>query len=222
MILNIFSIFDPSTSSVISLNWLSIFFLLLFFPNQYWLLPSHIRYTWHLFLKFIFKEYKTLINYSYSNLIIFLRIFFTIFFNNFIGLFPYIFTRTSHIRFCLSISISIWLRIIFYWIFNYLNEIFSHLTPQRTPFLLIPFIVIIESIRLFIRPLTLAIRLIANIVAGHILLSLLGNSIIHLLSLRSIFIIIFIQILLYILEIAVSLIQAYVFSILSVLYSREI
>jgi len=84
-----------------------------------------------------------------------------------------------------------------------------------------PFIVIIESIRLFIRPITLAIRLTANIIAGHLLISLIGSSG---QSLRIIIlsIILSIQILLVILEIAVAFIQSYVFTILRTLYRREI
>lgn len=98
---------------------------------------------------------------------------------------------------------------------------FAHLVPQSTPGLLIPFMVIIESIRNVIRPITLSVRLIANIVAGHLLITLLGNqtalaSNIILVSL------IITQILLLTLETAVSIIQSYVFAVLSTLYSREI
>lgn len=221
MIINIFSIFDPTTSLNFSLNWLRIIILFLLLPYQYWLLPSRSRFIWFNLIIYIFKEFKILINYSYSNIIIFIRLLILIFFNNFLGLFPYIFTASRHMRFSISLSIAFWLGIIIYRIFNYLNDLFSHLTPQGTPFALIPFIVLIESIRLIIRPFTLAIRLTANIIAGHLLLSLLGSSgqstpIIYL------SLIIFSQILLFILEISVSLIQAYVFSILSTLYSREI
>ncbi|KYN50654.1 ATP synthase subunit a, partial [Trachymyrmex septentrionalis] len=113
------------------------------------------------------------------------------------------------------------LRIIIFRFTNYLNNLLTHLTPSGTPFALIPFIVIIESIRLLIRPLTLSIRLTANIIAGHLLLTLLGSSRIRLTS-STILIIIIIQIILYILEISVSIIQAYVFSILTLLYRREI
>lgn len=221
MIINIFSIFDPSTSLNLSLNWCRIFILFILLPYQYWFLPSRLRFIWYSLSTYIFKEFKILINYSYSNIIIFIRLLILIFFNNFLGLFPYIFTASSHIRFSLSLSITLWVRIITYRIFNYLNDLFSHLTPQGTPFALIPFIVLIESIRLIIRPFTLAIRLRANIIAGHLLLSLLGSSgqstPIIFLSL-----ILFSQIILFILEISVSLIQAYVFSILSTLYRREI
>lgn len=222
MITNLFSIFDPSTSINYSLNWIRIILIIILFPFQYWLIPSRYIIFWNLIIKFIYKEFKILISYSYSNIIILIALFLIILFNNFIGLFPYIFTASRHIRFCLSLSLSIWLSIIIYRLFKFFNDLISHLTPQGTPFILIPFIVIIESISLLIRPLTLAIRLTANIIAGHLLLCLLGstgNSIN-----RSLIIILIIatQLLLYVLEISVSIIQAYVFSILTTLYRREI
>jgi len=97
----------------------------------------------------------------------------------------------------------------------------AHLVPQGTPGALMPFIVLIETIRNTIRPLTLAVRLIANIVAGHLLITLLGNqtekaSGIILLGL------LITQIILLTLESAVAIIQSYVFAVLSTLYAREI
>lgn len=221
MIINLFSIFDPSSSITLSTNWIRIIILLIILPFQYWFNPSRIIFIWYLFTNFIFNEFKILINYSFSNIIIFVRLLIFIFFNNFIGLFPYIFTASRHIRFCFSLSLRIWIRLILFRIFNYLNILLTHLTPIGTPFILIPFIVIIESIRLIIRPLTLSIRLTANIIAGHLLLTLLGSSGINISNPAIFLTLIFTQILLYSLEIAVSLIQAYVFSILSTLYRRE-
>lgn len=221
MIINIFSIFDPSTSIISSLNWLRIILVLIIFPIQLWLIPSRFSIIWISITNYIFNEFKILIRYSYSNLIIFIRLIIIIFFNNFLGLFPYIFTASRHIRFCFSLSLSIWLGMILYSIINYLNNLLTHLTPLGTPILLIPFIVIIELIRLIIRPITLSIRLTANIVAGHLLLSLLGSSGQLISRIFLINIILFSQVLLFILEIAVSIIQAYVFSILSTLYRRD-
>lgn len=145
---NLFSIFDPSTSFLLSLNWFRITIILVILPYQYWLIPSRLSYAWLSLINYIFTEFKILINYSFSNLIIFIRLLLFIFINNFLGLFPYIFTASRHIRFCLSFSLRLWIGIIRYRIFNYLNDLFTHLTPQGIPALLIPFIVIIESIRL--------------------------------------------------------------------------
>lgn len=93
--------------------------------------------------------------------------------------------------------------------------------PIGTPAILIPFIVCIETIRNIIRPGTLAIRLSANIIAGHLLITLLGNTgpTIPSILLR---ILLITQIALLVLESAVTLIQSYVFTILITLYSREI
>jgi len=93
--------------------------------------------------------------------------------------------------------------------------------PQSTPGALIPFIVLIESVRNIIRPLTLAVRLMANIVAGHLLITLLGkqtaaSSNILLVSLLTT------QTILLTLESAVAIIQSYVFTVLTTLYAREI
>lgn len=220
---NIFRIFDPSSRINFSLNWIRILLIFFLFPFQFWLIPSRFIKIWNLTINSIFNEFKVLISYSYSNIIIFITLFFLILFNNFLGLFPYIFTASRHIRFRISLSLTFWLRIIFYGWFNFINDIFTHLTPIGTPKLLIPFIVLIELIRLIIRPITLSIRLTANIIAGHLLLYLLGSSAPSISKLNIIFIFLIIrQLLLIILEIRVSLIQAYVFSILTTLYRKEI
>lgn len=84
-----------------------------------------------------------------------------------------------------------------------------------------PFIVVIESISNVIRPGTLAVRLAANMIAGHLLITLLGNQT-TVAGLSIIYILLGVQVLLLILESAVAIIQAYVFAVLSTLYSSEI
>jgi len=220
MIFNIFRIFDPTTS-FFRLNWFSIIIIFFLIPFPLWIFQSRYELIFISFIKFLFNEFKILIKYSQSNLIILISLLIIILFNNLFGLFPYIFTASRHIRFCLSLSLSIWIGIIIYRIINYFNTLCSHLTPQGTPPILIPFIVIIESISLIIRPITLAIRLTANIIAGHLLISLIGSSG-QSLGIIILSIILIIQILLIILEIAVAFIQSYVFTILRTLYRREI
>lgn len=90
-----------------------------------------------------------------------------------------------------------------------------------TPSFLMPIIVIIETISNIIRPITLSIRLAANIVAGHLLLTLLGSQGPDLNTLNLLLLIISI-ILLLLLEVAVACIQSYVFTILSSLYLNEL
>lgn len=221
MIINLFRVFDPTTRNTISLNWISSTIFLILMPIPYWYRPSRYQILFKLTELIIFKEFKVISSYCFSNITLFTSTFIFIAINNFIGLFPYIFTASSHMTFSLSLSLSIWLGIIIYRLVNFFNDTIAHLTPMGTPPILIPFIVIIESIRMVIRPLTLSIRLTANIIAGHLLLTLLGNSGEVIGQYSLLLLIILSQTALFILELAVSIIQAYVFSVLIVLYRRE-
>nr|YP_009443891.1 ATP synthase F0 subunit 6 [Lachesilla anna]ATU07112.1 ATP synthase F0 subunit 6 [Lachesilla anna] len=221
---NLFSIFDPSTNIMnLSLNWLSTFLIFLFFPYTFWIVPSRLNLIYNSILFYLHKEFKMLIGTSKINLgnsLIFISLFSLILFNNILGLFPYIFTSSSHMAFSLSLSLPLWLSFLIYsWIFN-TNHTFSHLIPQGTPSVLMPFMVYIELISNVIRPGTLAIRLSANMIAGHLLMTLLGNTGSSL-SLLMVNLLIITQILLLLLESAVAFIQSYVFSILATLYSTE-
>lgn len=224
MITNLFSVFDPSTTIFnLSLNWIRTFIGIIIIPYSFWFLPNRINVIWNNILLVLHKEFKTLLGNNRENgcSFIFISLFSIILFNNFLGLFPYIFTRTSHLTLTLTLALPLWLRFIIYGWLNHTQHIFAHLVPQGTPNILIPFIVCIETIRNIIRPGTLAVRLTANIIAGHLLLTLIGNTG-NSLSILLINLLIFGQILLLILEFAVSIIQSYVFAVLSTLYSREV
>lgn len=224
MITNLFSVFDPSTSILnLSLNWLSTFIGLLIIPSIYWFIPSRYHIIWNNILITLHKEFKVLLgNPNQKGItLIFISLFSIIFYNNFIGLFPYIFTRTSHLTLTLILALPLWLAFIIYGWLNHTQHIFAHLVPQGTPGVLIPFIVCIETISNIIRPGTLAVRLTANIIAGHLLITLLGNTGPSLSSII-IVILLIVQILLLILESAVAIIQSYVFAVLRTLYSSEV
>lgn len=222
MIRNLFSSFDPSSYFSVTLNWISSFLFIIVALPIFWILPNKTNIIFNLLFKKLRREFKILINRDNSRkTLLFVRIFFFIVCNNALGLFPYIFTSSRHLAITLTLRLPLWVRLIIYGWFNHINHIFAHLVPQRTPNLLIPFMVLIESVRNIIRPLTLAVRLMANIVAGHLLITLLGNQT----AVASGFILIGLiltQILLLVLESAVAFIQSYVFAVLSTLYSREV
>nr|WGO57968.1 ATP synthase F0 subunit 6 [Perisphaerus sp. 1 ZQW-2023b] len=226
MMTNLFSVFDPTTNLYnLSLNWMSTFIGLMMLPWSYWLIPSRHFMQWYLIMMYLHKEFKVLINYTNimnkGSTFIFISIFSMIMFNNFMGLFPYIFTSTSHLIMTLTMALPLWLSfMIFGWI-NNSYHMFAHLVPQGTPSMLMPFMVCIETISNMIRPGTLAIRLSANMIAGHLLLTLLGNSSMNS-SMSMLTVLIFMQIMLLILESAVAIIQSYVFTVLSMLYSSEV
>nr|SPP23541.1 ATP synthase F0 subunit 6 [Parnassius smintheus] len=224
MMSNLFSIFDPTTNLFnLSLNWISTFIGLMFIPYSFWLIPNRHYILWNFITNKLHNEFKMLlgINSFNGSTFIFISLFTFILFNNFLGLFPYIFTSTSHLTISLSISLSLWISFMLYgWINNY-QHMFIHMIPQGTPTILMPFMVLIETISNIIRPGTLAVRLTANMIAGHLLLTLLSSTSSNL-SFFMLFILIFVQILLLILESAVAVIQSYVISILSTLYSSEV
>nr|WRO44940.1 ATP synthase F0 subunit 6 [Cyrebion gracilicornis] len=223
MMSNLFSSFDPSSSMGLSLNWMSTILSILILPTIYWLIPSRFSMLWNKILLTLNKEFKILLNMKSNkgSTLIFISLFTIILINNLTSLFPYVFSSTSHMTFNLSLALPMWLSfMLFGWMNNYIH-MFAHLVPQGTPPALMPFMVIIETTSNIIRPLTLAIRLTANIMAGHLLLTLLGNSGSKI-SLLILSILIISQLMLFVLESAVAMIQAYVFSILSTLYSSEV
>nr|USH57545.1 ATP synthase F0 subunit 6 [Ninguta schrenckii] len=220
---NLFSIFDPSTNIFnLSLNWISTFIGLMFIPYSYWFIPNRYYMMWNFISSKLHNEFKTLMGTNSFNgsTFIFISLFFFVLFNNFLGLFPYIFTSTSHLNLSLTLSLTLWLSFMIYGWINNTQHMFIHLIPQGTPTILMPFMVLIETISNIIRPGTLAVRLTANMIAGHLLLTLLGNSGMNMPNYLLI-ILIFSQILLLILEFAVAIIQSYVITILSTLYSSE-
>nr|AII02459.1 ATP synthase F0 subunit 6 [Apatelopteryx phenax] len=224
MMTNLFSIFDPSTNIFnISINWISTIIGVLFIPYTFWLIPNRFLFMWYTILNNLHNEFKTLLknNYFKGSTMIFISMFSFIFFNNFLGLFPYIFTSTSHLTLSLSMSLPLWLSFMMYGWINNSQHMFIHMIPQGTPKMLMPFMVLIETISNIIRPGTLAVRLTANMIAGHLLMTLLSSTGINMPN-YLIFFLVMIQILLLILESAVAVIQSYVIAILSTLYSSEV
>nr|ALO77410.1 ATP synthase F0 subunit 6 [Passalidae sp. GENSP01] len=221
MMANLFSSFDPSTF-MLSFNWMSSLLFMIFIPPSYWFTPSRFTLIWTSLMTKFLNEYKIITgNKNFPFSILFISLFSFILINNFLGLFPYIFTSSSHMAFTLIFSLPLWLTfMLFGWIKNSFH-MFIHLIPQGTPSILMPFMVCIETISNIIRPGTLAIRLSANMIAGHLLLTLLGSTAMNS-SFLPLNLLLITQMLLLTLEITVSMIQAYVFSILSMLYLSEI
>jgi len=223
---NLFSSFDPNVRIFIiriPLNWVSARICILFIPQRFWLVDSQFRKTLKKIIQFVSEELSAVFGIFVlpGTIFIFIRLFFFILFSNFLGLIPYIFTRTSHFSITLTLSLPLWLgRILLSIVYQY-NNLLAHLVPTGTPSFLIPVMVVIERVSNVIRPATLAIRLAANIVAGHLLLTLLGSQgpLLRSLALAGLFVGL---ILLLLLEVAVACIQSYVFTVLSSLYLAEL
>nr|YP_006234395.1 ATP synthase F0 subunit 6 [Bothriocroton concolor]AET63043.1 ATP synthase F0 subunit 6 [Bothriocroton concolor] len=221
MVNNLFSIFDPSTSNLFSLNWLMLFLPVMMFPLVFWVSPSLFIISFKILLKKFLKEMmNNLKSTKAKNILMLNSVFILILFSNLIGLLPYVFTSSSHLVFTMVLSFPVWISLILFGIFNKFNKMMCHLVPLGSPIFLSVFMVVIETISNLIRPITLSIRLTANMISGHLLIHLLSSM--ALLSNSMMILTIPIMITLMVLETAVAVIQSFVFVTLISLYINEI
>nr|WGC89137.1 ATP synthase F0 subunit 6 [Quiscalus quiscula] len=142
---------------------------------------------------------------------------------NLLGLLPYTFTPTTQLSMNLALAFPLWLATLLTGLRNQPSASLGHLLPEGTPTPLIPALILIETTSLLIRPLALGVRLTANLTAGHLLIQLISTATTALFSTMPVvslltFAVLF---LLTILEVAVAMIQAYVFVLLLSLYLQE-
>nr|APA32566.1 ATP synthase F0 subunit 6 [Brachyhypopomus sp. n. VERD] len=142
---------------------------------------------------------------------------------NVMGLLPYTFTPTTQLSLNMGLALPFWLATVLTGLRNQPTASLGHLLPEGTPVPLIPVLIIIETISLFIRPLALGVRLTANLTAGHLLIHLIASAVVALAPLMTTVALLtaVVLLLLTILEIAVAVIQAYVFVLLLTLYLQE-
>nr|YP_010957022.1 ATP synthase F0 subunit 6 [Pontinus longispinis]WMY90206.1 ATP synthase F0 subunit 6 [Pontinus longispinis] len=142
---------------------------------------------------------------------------------NMLGLLPYTFTPTTQLSLNLGFAVPLWLATVIIGMRNQPTHALGHLLPEGTPVPLIPVLIIIETISLFIRPLALGVRLTANLTAGHLLIQLIATAAFVLIPMMPTvaFLTMTVLVLLTLLEVAVAMIQAYVFVLLLSLYLQE-
>nr|QII41461.1 ATP synthase F0 subunit 6 [Pygathrix nigripes] len=142
---------------------------------------------------------------------------------NLLGLLPHSFTPTAQLSMNLAMAIPLWAGTVITGLRFKTKSSLAHFLPQGTPTPLIPMLVVIETISLFIQPVALAVRLTANITAGHLLMHLIGSAtlVLSTISFSMTSLTLMLLVLLTILEMAVALIQAYVFTLLVSLYLHD-
>ena len=153
---------------------------------------------------------------------ILMTIFIFIILLNIIGLLPYSFAVTSHFIWSLYLSLSMGLGIFLVGLYNYKIE-YLKIFLLDIPILLYPLMTVIELTSYIIRAFSLAIRLSANIMAGHILVDIIAEVIVYLnyYFIDLSFIVLIILMALFFLEIGVALLQAYVFVLLITIYLND-
>nr|WNH20573.1 ATP synthase F0 subunit 6 [Echinorhinus cookei] len=142
---------------------------------------------------------------------------------NLLGLLPYTFTPTTQLSLNMAFAIPLWLMTVLVGMLNQPTTTLGHLLPEGTPTPLVPILIVIETISLFIRPLALGVRLTANLTAGHLLMQLIATAAFVLITIMPAVALLtsLVLFLLTILEVAVAMIQAYVFVLLLSLYLQE-
>ena len=148
-----------------------------------------------------------------------LTLFLFILFANVLGLIPYSFTVTSHIIVTLALALTVFVgaTIIGFWRngFKYLKLF----VPSGVPVLLLPLVVLIEIVSYFIRPMSLSIRLFANMMAGHMMLKVMAGFVVMLGYFG--FVPLLAMVGLTGLELLVAALQAYVFALLTCMYLND-
>ena len=185
------------------------------------LIPKRVSNLFEIFIIFVRDEIAvpTLGKNYYKFLPFLLTLFFFILFGNFLGLIPYSATFTSNIAVTATLAIISFIMIQLGGIrqngfFGY----FKGLVPHGIPVVLLPLMILVEILGLFTKPFALAIRLFANMIAGHIVILALIGLIFFMGTIFVAPVSIAFAVFIYLLEILVALIQAYIFTMLSSLF----
>nr|DBA44253.1 TPA_asm: ATP synthase F0 subunit 6 [Pachydermia laevis] len=206
------------------LMWATSFILLFFSVLAFWVAPSR----WNLFLKYMFSTVSSLVKMSMSKYfgsfsLMMVSLFMMILFLNVSSLISYTFGETSHLAITLSLSLPFWFSLIMSGVVQDPQKMAASLLPSGAPSALNPFLILIETVSIGVRPLILALRLGANITAGHIVMFIIGGFLESaILSFSgSVIVCSLIQALYMVFEFGICFIQAYIFVLLLVLYSND-
>lgn len=221
---NLFASFITPTLIGMPVVTIIIIFPIILFPSPSRLINNRLITIQQWLIKLILKQIITIHNTkgrTWSLILISLILF--IGSTNLLGLLPHSFTPTTQLSINLGIAIPLWAATVVLGFRHKTKSSLAHFLPQGTPAPLIPILVVIETISLFIQPVALAVRLTANITAGHLLIHLIGSATLALTSISTstALITFIILLLLTILEFAVAIIQAYVFTLLVSLYLHD-
>ena len=229
MIVDIFSSFDPATTSIFNFSpiifWAINFITLAFLHPLFWASPRQLFWLLSIPTDIINQQGRrtsTTNLKGLTTLLVALYILITTI--NFIGVIPYVFSSSSHLIFTLSFGLPLWLRLIISRRCFSPSTTLASLLPGGAPAWLNPFLILIETVRTLVRPITLSFRLAANMSAGHIVLTLMGVYFVYaLLSARfsSAIFLFLIQAGYTVFELGICIIQAYIFCLLLSLYTDD-
>ena len=209
-----------NSSLFMSITIISVTLLLLVSIKNQSLIPSRLQSISEIFYEFIANMISDNIGKKGHK---FFPLIFTLFafilFGNMLGMLPYGFTFTSHIIVTFVLAIFIFLFVTLLGIFIHGFKFFGLFVPKGVPMLMFPLMVPIEIISYLSRPISLSVRLFANMMAGHTMLKIFAGFVFSL----GIFGIapLIVDVALTALEVLIAILQAYVFTILTCIYLNE-
>ena len=145
---------------------------------------------------------------------------------NLIGLFPYFFTVTSHLIVTFALALLVIGTVIVYGFMKHGFGFLKLFVPQGVPGILVPLVVLIEVISFLSRPISLSVRLFANMLAGHITLKVFAGFVTSLSAFGAVGVVgsilpLFMTVAITGLEVLVAFLQAYVFAVLTCMYLND-
>ncbi|MBU0799920.1 MAG: F0F1 ATP synthase subunit A [Alphaproteobacteria bacterium] len=153
-------------------------------------------------------------------------LFIVVLMGNLLGMLPYSFTYTSHIAVTAGLAVAIFLLVVGLAFYRHGVHFLSLFAPPGLPFILYPLIVPLELISYFVRPITLSVRLFANMMAGHLMLKVFAGFSVAMLALGvpgffAALLPMMFNVLLIGFEVMIALLHAYVFSVLCCIYLKD-
>ena len=194
--------------------------LLFFGTKKKSLIPSKIQLVTEISYTFVAKMMNDTAGSSAKSFFPFIfTLFMFVLFCNMVGMLPYSFTVTSHIIVTFVLAMFIFLFITLIGIFMHGFKFFGLFVPKGVPMLMLPLMIPIEIISYLSRPISLSVRLFANMMAGHTMLKIFAGFVFSL----GIFGIapLIVDVALTALEVLIAILQAYVFTILTCIYLNE-
>ncbi|GAA2852738.1 ATP synthase F0 subcomplex A subunit [Aminobacter aminovorans] len=145
---------------------------------------------------------------------------------NLIGLFPYFFTVTSHLIVTFALALLVIGTVIVYGFMKHGFGFLKLFVPHGVPGVLVPLVVLIEVISFLSRPISLSVRLFANMLAGHITLKVFAGFVTSLSAFGAVGVVgsilpLFMTVAITGLEVLVAFLQAYVFAVLTCMYLND-
>nr|UTN43153.1 ATP synthase F0 subunit 6 [Strongylocotes lipogonus] len=222
MVCGLFSSFDPGMffnySEFFHLKWVMLLLVFAFCDFRLFSLPLGMSLVSISVIKFVTSMTFEISKKPKEMILMLSSLMFLVLMVNLLGMMPFSFSVTSHLSINLSWSIPLWMSGLLVTLFSSVKSFLAHMTPFGAPMFLLPLLVLVETVSYFIRPLTLGIRLMANVMAGHLILSLMGSTITYSLTMLPSVLLLggFLAF-----EICVCVVQAYVFFMLTAMYWKE-